>query len=148
MSSSTTLLQVFFSLPIGLQPSTSSSIALLSMLFSFLCFTWHNHLNVIFLNLCSRFSTPHHLLTSSLLLLSCHLTLDIYLNILWSQLASSSSSLSVPKFPQHTEMHASYTHSTPLLFPRVECYCLLASKLANLLHLLWTHYILSYQEVW
>ena len=39
MSSSTTLLQVFFGLPTGLLPSTSSSIALLSMLFSSLRFT-------------------------------------------------------------------------------------------------------------
>ena len=34
---STTLLQVFFGLPPALLPSTSSSIALLSMQFSFLC---------------------------------------------------------------------------------------------------------------
>ena len=51
----------------GLLPSTSSSIALLSMLFSFPSFTWPNYdLNLIFLNLCSRFSTPHLLLTSSI----------------------------------------------------------------------------------
>ena len=44
----------------------------------------------------SRFSTPHLLLTSSsLVILSCHLTLDMYHNILWSQLANNPSSLSV-----------------------------------------------------
>ena len=75
MSSSTTLLQVFFDLSIGFLPSTSSSIALLSMLFSSLHFTWPNHLNLVFLNLCSRFSAPHVLLTSSLVILSCHLHL-------------------------------------------------------------------------
>mgnify|MGYP001793169415 CR=1 FL=1 len=83
MSSSTTLLQVFFGLPTGLLPSTSSSIALLSMLFSSLRFTRPNHLNLVFLNLCSRFSTPHLLLTSSLVILCCHLTPDMYLSILW-----------------------------------------------------------------
>ena len=64
ISSSTTLLQVFFVLPTGFLPSTSSSITLLSMLFSSLRFTWPNHLNLIFLNLSSRFSTLHLLLTS------------------------------------------------------------------------------------
>ena len=46
-------------------PPTSSSMSLLSMLFSSLPFTSPNHLYLIFLNLCSRFSTPHLLLTSS-----------------------------------------------------------------------------------
>ena len=64
-------------------PSTFH-LHLLSMLLSSLCFTWPNHLNLVFLNLCSRFSTPHLLLTSSLVILSCHLTLDMYLNILYS----------------------------------------------------------------
>ena len=50
MSSSTILFQVFFGLPTGLLPFTSSSIALLSMLFTFLRFTWWKHLNLIFLN--------------------------------------------------------------------------------------------------
>ena len=70
VSSSTTLLQVFFGLPTGLLPSTSHSITLLSILFSSLHFTWPNHLNLIFHSLCSRFSTPHLLLTSSLVI-SC-----------------------------------------------------------------------------
>ena len=46
------------------------------MLFSSLRFTWPKHLNLIFLNLCSRFSTPPLLLTSSLVILSCHLNLE------------------------------------------------------------------------
>ena len=66
MSSSTILHQVFLVPPTGLLLSTSSSIALLSMLFSSLRFTWSNHLNLVFLNLCSRFSTPRLLLTSSI----------------------------------------------------------------------------------
>ena len=95
LSSSSTLLQVFFGLPTGLLPSTYSSTTLLTMLFSSLRFTWPNHLNHIFLNLCSGFSTPHLLLTFLLAIMSCHLTLDMYLNILWSQLACSLSNLSV-----------------------------------------------------
>ena len=83
-----TLLKVFFGLHTGLLPSTSSSIALLSMLFSSLRFTLPNHLNLIFLNLCSRFFTPYLLLTSSLVNLSCFLLTCISVNILWSQLAS------------------------------------------------------------
>ena len=74
-SSNTTLLRVFFGLPTGLLPSTSSSIALLSMLFSSLSFIRPNHLNLAFLYLCSRFSTPHLLLTSSKVILSYHLLL-------------------------------------------------------------------------
>ena len=72
ISSSTTLLQVFFGVPAGL-PSTSSSIALLSMIFS-PTFYIPSHLNLAFLNLSSRFSTPNLLLTFSLVILSCHLT--------------------------------------------------------------------------
>ena len=73
ISSSTTLLQVFFCIPTGL-PFTSSSIALLSMLFSYLRFTWPNHLNLVFYNLCSRFFIPHFL-TFSIVTQSCYLTL-------------------------------------------------------------------------
>ena len=62
---STTLLHVFLGLPIGLLTSTSSSIALLSMLFSSLHFPWWNHFKLIFFNLHSKFSTPHLLLSSS-----------------------------------------------------------------------------------
>ena len=93
MSSSTTLLQVFFGLPTGYLPSTSSSIALLSMLFSSLCFTWSNHLNLVFLNLCSRFSTPHLLLTFSFVILLYHLILDMYLDV--SQQSSQNKTLYV-----------------------------------------------------
>ena len=70
-------------------PSTSSSIAILSMLFSTLRFTMY---------------------------------LDTYLNILWSQLVLPL----VPKFPQHTAMQASHTHSKPFLFPLAECYGVLS----------------------
>ena len=61
MSSSTTLLQVFFGLSTGLLPSISSSIALLNKLFSSLHFTWPNYLNLVFLNLCSRYKRPTNL---------------------------------------------------------------------------------------
>ena len=37
------------------------------MLFSSICFSWANRLNLVFLNLCSRLSTPHLHLTSSLI---------------------------------------------------------------------------------
>ena len=84
MSFSTTLLQVFFGLPTGLLPSTSSSITLLSMVFSSLRFTWSNHLNLIFLNLCSRFSTPHLFLASSLEILSYTILLLTFFLILKS----------------------------------------------------------------
>ena len=110
-------------LPTGLLPFTSSFIALLSMLFSSLSFTWPSHLNLIFLHLCSRFSIPNLFLTSSLVILTCHLTLGMYLNILWSQLASSPSSLSISAhnlgFPQHTAMLVSQIQSKPSLFPLV-----------------------------
>ena len=95
MSSSTTSLQVFFGLPTGFLLSTSSSITLLSMLFSSLCFTWPNHLGLVFLNLYSRFSTPNLPLTFSLVILSSHFTFYTYLYVLWSLLASSPSSLHV-----------------------------------------------------
>ena len=36
--------------------------------------------------------------------------------------------LLVPKFPQHTAMQTSHTHSKPSFFPLVECYGLLASS--------------------
>ena len=90
LSSFTTLLQVFFGLPTGLLPSTSSSITLLGMLFSSQHFTWPNHLNPFFLNPYSMFSSPHLLLTSSLVTLFCHLALDVcilkfYLNSLLSK---------------------------------------------------------------
>ena len=85
MSSSTTLLLVFFGLSTGMAsyvPSTSSSIALLSMLFSSHLLTSPNHLDLglFFHNLCSRFFTPYLLLTSSLVILSCHLILDIIIS--------------------------------------------------------------------
>ena len=127
MSSSTTLIHVYFGLPARLLPHTSCCNDLLSMLFSSLRFTWWNHLNLIFLNPCSRFSTPHLLLTSSLVILPCHLTLHMYLNNSWLQLTDLPVFLLVPKFPQHTAMQASHTHSKPLLFPLVECNGLLAS---------------------
>ena len=67
-------------------------IALLSILFSSLRFTWPIHLSLVFLNLWSSFSA-HPLQTSSLVILSCHLTLDMCLTFLRSQLASSPSIL-------------------------------------------------------
>ena len=93
MTSSTTLLKVFFVLPTGLLCSSSISIALVSMLFSSLHFMWPNHLNLISLNLYSRVSTSH-LLT---LLLTCISTFYD------QQLARSLSSVSISdKFLQHT----------------------------------------------
>ena len=71
MSSSTTLLQVLFGLPTGLLPSTSSSITLLSMLFSLIpTFYMTKPSQHHFLNLCSRLTTPHLLLNSSFVILS------------------------------------------------------------------------------
>ena len=64
MSSPTSFFQVLFSLPTGILPSTSSSIALLSLLSSAQRFTWQNRLNLVFLNLSSKFSTPHLFVTS------------------------------------------------------------------------------------
>ena len=105
-------------------PPPDSCSALPSML-KILIHTFYmiKNLNLVFLNLCSRFSTPHHLVIPS-----CYLTLDMYCNILWSQLASSPSRLSVSAQVSAAYFNAGLTdHSKHSHFPLVECYGLLAS---------------------
>ena len=112
-------------------PSTSSSIALLSILLSSLCFTWQNHLNLIFFN--NLMFTVLHPTSSSDLFFSNPVLpsyFDMYLNILWSQLASSHFQCfcKCPSF--HSILYStevSHMHSKPSLFPLVEFYSLLAS---------------------
>ena len=50
-------------------------------------------------------------LTSSLVILSCHLTLDMYLKILWLQQASSPSSLSISAQVSAAYSNAGLTHA-------------------------------------
>ena len=116
MSSSTTLLQVV--------------LAYLSSLLSQVCYS-HPYvlldqpISTLFYLICVKCS-PHHISSHLLVILSYHLTLDMYLNILWSQLASSPSSLSInAQVLQHT---APNMNSKPSLFSLVECYGLLASS--------------------
>ena len=138
----------------GLLPSTFSSILLLLYKYAILIPTCtfymtkpsQPHFSYLIYNLCSRFSTPHLLLTSSLVILFCHLTIDmLYLNILWSQLASSPFNLSVSAqvSAAYSNTGCTQAHSKPLLFPLVECYKWFTSKLSNFLHLLQTLDILS-----
>ena len=125
---STPLLQVFFVLTTGLLPSTSSSIciALLSMLFSSICFTWPNHLNLSLTYVLQPTSSSDLFISNPVLpSYSWHVSRHSMI-----KLASNPSSLSIS--PQVSESklqqyRTSHTHSKPSLFPLVECFGLLAS---------------------
>ena len=163
MASSSTLLQVFFGLPIeaspvtwglppvgvlgGLpQPSTSSSTALLSVCYSYPNVLHDQTISTLFSLIYVQGSPPHKISSYdlSLVIMSCHLTLDMYLDILWLQLASSPSSLSVSAQISGAYSNAAgLTHAQKYFALSFSGMLWFTSKLTNSLNLLQAQGILS-----
>jgi len=96
-------LQVFLGLPTSLFPNTYISSTNLNTSLSVSLLTSPNHCNLFCLNLSCIIFKPHLLATSSLEILSYHLTLVMYLNILLSQFFKMSSN-----FPVNAHVSAPY----------------------------------------